>query len=107
MNDRYEIVLTRNAEKDLDRLKHDRVRAAQELSRLVSDPYAGHSLTGSLRGARSLEFSLKGGGAYRAVYTVVDPNRICIIFVVGPHENIYRLAERRYAAVRKSLSSEQ
>lgn len=107
MTDRYAIILTRNAEKDLDRLKHDRDRATRELLRLELDPYAGHSLTGGLRGARSLEFSLRGGGAYRAVYTVVDSNRICIIFVVGPHENIYRLAERRYAAVRKSLPGER
>lgn len=106
MTDRYEVILTRNAEKDLDRLKHDRDRVTRELSRLELDPYAGHTLTGGLRGTRSLEFSLKGGGVYRAVYTIVDSDRICIIFVVGPHENIYRLAERRYAAVRKSLSTE-
>jgi hypothetical protein len=31
MTDRHEIVLTRNAEKDLDRLKHDKDRAAQEI----------------------------------------------------------------------------
>jgi mRNA-degrading endonuclease RelE of RelBE toxin-antitoxin system len=50
-----------------------------------------------------LEFNLKGGGAYRAVYTIVDNKRICIIFVVGAHENTYKMAERRYAALLKSL----
>lgn len=104
MSDRYGIELTRNAEKDLDGLRHDRERAVHELERLQGDPYAGHALRGSLKGARSLEFSLRGGGAYRAVYTIVDDKRLCIIFVVGAHENIYRLAERRYAALLKSLN---
>jgi mRNA-degrading endonuclease RelE of RelBE toxin-antitoxin system len=103
MSDRHGIELTRQAAKDLDDLKHDRDRAVRELERLRDDPHAGHTLRGSLRGARALEFSLKGGGAYRAVYTVLDAERVCIIFVVGPHENIYKLAERRWAALQKTL----
>lgn len=63
----------------------------------------GHTLTGSLRGTRSLELNFKGSGAYRAVYTMIDEDRVCIIFIVGPHENIYKKAERRWAAVKRRL----
>lgn len=103
MTEHYGIELTAKAEKDLDDLKQHRDRAVREILRLETNPAAGHLLKGSLRGARALEFTLKGGGAYRAVYVVIDNERICIIFLVGPHENIYKLAERRYAALLKRL----
>lgn len=103
MTDRYGIELTRRAEKDLDSFRQDRDRVVHEIQTLRSNPLAGHALKGALQGSRALEFNLKGGGAYRAVYTVVDNERVCIIFVVGSHENIYKVAERRYAALRKSL----
>ena len=104
MSDRFDIEFTNNAKKDVKDLRHDRERVMREILRLRDEPYAGHTLRGSLRGARSLEFSLKGGGAYRAVYTILDDQRLCIIFVVGAHENIYRLAERRHEALLKSLN---
>jgi len=104
MSDRFDIEFTNNAKKDIKDIRHDRDRALREILRLRDNPNAGHALRGSLRGARFLEFSLKGGGAWRAVYTVLDDKRLCIIFVVGPHENIYRLAERRYAALLKSMN---
>ena len=80
----FTIELTREAEKDLDRLRGHRDR-----------------VTRSLRGARSLEFSLPGG-AYRAVYIVLDEERICIIFIIGSHENVYKRAERRYQALKRT-----
>lgn len=103
MSDRFEIELTRKAERDLDDLKQNRDKVVRKLDRLRDDPQSGHTLAGSLRGTRSLEFNLKGSGAYRAVYTIIDRERLCIVFVVGPHENIYRVAERRYAAWLKTL----
>ena len=45
-----------------------------------------HTLTGSLRGCRSLEFSLKGGVQYSAGYVVQSADRGCI---VAAPENIY------------------
>jgi mRNA-degrading endonuclease RelE of RelBE toxin-antitoxin system len=77
MTDRYGIELTRRAEKDLDSFRQDRDRVVHEIQTLRTNPHAGHALK----------------GAYR----------VCIIFVVGSHENIYKLAERRYAALLKSL----
>jgi len=41
---------------------------------------------------------LKGSGSYRAVYSVLDEDRVCMVLIVGPHENINEKAERRYRA---------
>ena len=101
--DRYGIDILPKAEKDLRDLKQHKAQATREIMKLEENPRLGHALTGSLRGTRALEFNLKGGGAYRAVYTVIDQHRICIVFLVGPHENIYKVAERRWAAVQKTL----
>ena len=81
----YEVELTRLARKDLEALKRTSEAAHREavgtLAILEEDPRAGHTLTGSLKGCRSLEFSVKGSGQYRAVYTVVDKSRVCIVFI--------------------------
>ncbi|MHB1683834.1 MAG: type II toxin-antitoxin system RelE/ParE family toxin [Bacilli bacterium] len=92
----YTVRLTKQADKDLMGLSPDaKMRAVTALQRLKTDPQAGHLLTGSLQGARSLEFSLPGG-AYRAAYISDSDSRTCLIFIVGPHENFYQKAERRY-----------
>ena len=101
-NRRVEVQLTRAAQKDLRDLRHDMQGVARQLARLEENPTAGHPLKGSLAGARSLELTLRGGGAYRAVY-VVHRDTVCIVFIIGPHENIYRKAESRLAALRQSL----
>lgn len=100
---KFDVEILPRAEKDLKRLRNHQPQAIREILRLEDDPHLGHTLTGSLRGTRSLEFNLKGGGAYRAVYVVLDDHRVCIVFLVGPHENIYKEAERRWDSVRKSL----
>lgn len=101
-NEHYTVELTRQAEKDLKQLRPWTNQALQHLLRLETDPELGHPLKGSLRGVRSLEFSLKGGGAYRATYIALEHDRICLVFLVGPHENVYQRAERRFDALRKS-----
>lgn len=99
---RFEVQLTPRAEKDLKGLRHDTPGVVRELAKLEEDPLRGHTLKGSLLGARSLEFTLRGGGAYRAVY-VVHEDCVCIVFIVGSHENIYKRAESRYKALRRKL----
>jgi mRNA-degrading endonuclease RelE of RelBE toxin-antitoxin system len=94
--------LTRAAEKDLRKLKGHTADATRALAQLEHDPARGHTLAGSLNGARALEFNLKGSGAYRAVYVVLDDDCVCIVFIVGPHENIYVKAERRYKALKQT-----
>jgi mRNA-degrading endonuclease RelE of RelBE toxin-antitoxin system len=99
----YDVEILPRAEKDLKALKQHRAQAVREILKLEANPRLGHTLTGSLRGTRSLEFNLKGGGAYRAVYTVLDDDRVCIVFLVKSHENVYEEGERRWEAVKKSL----
>jgi addiction module RelE/StbE family toxin len=98
---RFDVQLTREAEKDLKRLRGHTGQVTRAISRLEEDPYLGHPLVGSLKGTRSLEFSLPGSGVYRAVYVVNDTSRICLVLIVGPHENIYDRAARRINALRR------
>jgi hypothetical protein len=75
-------------------------RALQDISALEADPFVGHTLSGDLAGVRSLEFSLPGG-AYRAVYVALTKDRICLVFMVGPHEGFYARAARRAKGLRR------
>lgn len=99
---RYDVRLTRDAEKDLKHFRAYTDRVTRALLKLEDDPSQGHSLAGNLKGMRSLEFSLPGGGVYRAVYRVIDETRECLVFIIGPHENIYDKAERRVSALRRA-----
>lgn len=99
---RFGIQLTREAEIDLKNLRPYAERASRVFRTLADDPLRGHALAGDLKGTRSLEFSLPGSGVYRAVYVVIDDVQICLIFIVGPHENIYDRAKRRLQALRRS-----
>jgi len=103
MRESYRVKLTRPAEKDLAALKHLESTALTELLSLEENHELGHLLSGSLKGARALEFNLKGSGAYRAIYAV-DPDLLeCVVFILGPHENIYKKAERRWASLKKQI----
>lgn len=97
----YRVELTNQADKDLVGLRAHATRVSRALLALEDDPRKGHTLTGSLRGVRSLEFSLPGG-AHRAAYYVLVDDRVCLVFAVGPHENFYKLAQRRYQALIKA-----
>lgn len=102
MSDRHEVRLTRQAEKDLKGLRPWVAQATRALAQLADDSKRGHPLTANLKGCRSLEFSLKGSGQYRAVDLILDDESVCLVFIVGPHENIYDKAERRLASLRRS-----
>jgi mRNA interferase RelE/StbE len=91
----YDVQLTRQAQKDIKAHRGHAARIDSALSELARNPELGHVLKGSLRGARSLEFNVKGAGAFRAIYLVFELERVCLVFIVGPHENIYARAERR------------
>ena len=97
----FSVELTRAAEKDLRGYRGSIDQVVEELSKLERDPMAGHSLQGSLRGVRALEFSM-ADGEHRAVYVVLSEDSCCLVFLIGPHENIYRMAERRYQALKRS-----
>ncbi len=97
---RFAVELTRDASKDLAALKSYTAQATSEILKLEDDPHLGHTLTGSLRGVRSLVFSLPGG-AYRATYIPINRERVCLVFLIGPREGFYKIAERRYKELRK------
>lgn len=79
-----------------------RWKVAQKIFEIEDDPYKGHTLEGSLKGVRSLEFSLPGG-AYRAAYIILEPDKVCLFFIIGSHENFYNKAERRYQAIKRLM----
>ena len=101
----YQIRLTRHAERDLVRLrKKNRLaydRSVETIPVLREEPLAGHPLHGDLASCRSLEFSVKGSGQYRVVYTIVEAESVCVIFVIATHENVYEEARRRADQVRR------
>ena len=100
MNKPFEVQLTRNTEKDLFQMRDLTEMAVREVLKLKQEPYKGHPLKGSLRGARALEFSLKGV-AYRAAYIILEKENICLVFMIGVHEGFYEKAERRVRALRR------
>jgi len=101
MNDSlFELHLTKNTEKDLLRLHELNEKAVRWLLALKQNPYSGHQLKGTLRGVRSFEFSINGV-AYRAAYIVLEEEKVCLVFMVGPHEGFYQKAERRAKALKK------
>ncbi|HVB63122.1 MAG TPA: type II toxin-antitoxin system RelE/ParE family toxin [Nitrolancea sp.] len=95
----YDIQLTRAAAKDLKQLRSHSVTVAQALNQLRTNPAAGHVLQGSLAGVRTPEFTVKGSGAGRAAYVVLAEHRVCLVFIIGPHEGFYERAERRAATL--------
>jgi mRNA-degrading endonuclease RelE of RelBE toxin-antitoxin system len=97
---RYRVELTDGAKKDLKKLRQHREQIGEALGRLEENPLTGHLLKGTLYGLRSLEFTVKGSGTFRAVYGVLDTDAVCLVVIVGPHENIYDRAERRVEALR-------
>lgn len=97
---RFRVELTDGAKKDLKKLRQHRDQIEEALGRLEENPLAGHALRGTLHRLRSLEFTVKGSGAFRAVHGVLDPDAVCLVVIVGPHENIYDRAKRRVAALR-------
>jgi mRNA-degrading endonuclease RelE of RelBE toxin-antitoxin system len=99
-NRRYRVELTDGAKKDLKKLRQHRGQIGEALGRLEENPQAGHALRDTLHRLRSLEFTVKGSGAFRAVYGVLDADAVCLVVIVGPHENIYGRAERRVEALR-------
>lgn len=100
--DRFDVQFTRQVEKDLKDLRGLAANAMRIIRQLEENPELGHALSESLQGARSLEFNLKGSGAHRAVYVIFPVERVCIVFIIGPHEGIYARAERRASGLLKS-----
>mgnify|MGYP001256912785 CR=1 FL=1 len=103
MNSEVAVELTKQAERDLKALWKISEEVIEHLKILKNDPEKGHPLTGSLQGARSLEFSSKGSGQYRAAYVYIIKDSKVTIFMVGPHENFYKQALKRVSLVKELM----
>lgn len=90
----HDIQFTREARKDLERLRSHEDQALRALDEPRENANAGKALQGSLRGLWSLCF-----GRFRIFYTVDGPT-IILVILIGPRENIYKEAERRYKALK-------
>ena len=98
----WQIEIHRLATKDLVRFRSVREQFEHKVSVLETTPDAGPPLTGLLRGARALTFSLPGMGECRVADVKLSGARICLLFVASTRENFYREAERRYEALLRS-----
>lgn len=99
----FEIILEPVAARDLKSLKHDAGKIVDEIIVLETNPKKGHELNGSLQGVRSLSFSIKGSGQFRVAYLIVEKDRKCVVFAIGPHENFYNMAEKRARQMKRLL----
>ncbi|PKL42323.1 MAG: hypothetical protein CVV41_14370 [Candidatus Riflebacteria bacterium HGW-Riflebacteria-1] len=104
MNSEVVVELTKLAERDLKALWKISSEVIEHLKILRNNPEKGHPLSGSLQGARSLEFSLKGSGQYRAVYVYIIKDSNVTVFMVGPHENFYKQAQKRAGLVKDLIT---
>jgi mRNA-degrading endonuclease RelE of RelBE toxin-antitoxin system len=97
----WSIQFTPPAVKDIKRLKENAGKMLKAIGQLAADPNKGHTLEGTLKGVRSLEHN-PPGGAYRAAYVLSTQDKVCLVFVVGPHEGFYDKATRRVSALRRA-----
>jgi mRNA-degrading endonuclease RelE of RelBE toxin-antitoxin system len=95
------VTLTPNALKDLTKLdKPISTKASTALTKLQTNPKAGHTLEGSLKNTRALEFTVVGT-AYRIAYIFRENKNRCVVFAIGSHENFYQLAARRHKTLKE------
>jgi mRNA-degrading endonuclease RelE of RelBE toxin-antitoxin system len=93
---KYQVHLTRSAEKDLENLgsNKNKLKVINLLRQIQLNPALGVPLTGELTGFFSLHFSLIGYEA-RIIYTLIEENFVILVIAIGSRENIYKLAVRR------------
>lgn len=103
MSEPARIELTSHASKDLKGLWRVSGEVTKHLKGLKANPLKGHSLSGSLQGMRALDFTMKGSGQFRAAYFYFSDENVVIIFLVGPHENFYQMAEKRVKLLKNLL----
>ncbi|MBF0500030.1 MAG: type II toxin-antitoxin system RelE/ParE family toxin [Candidatus Riflebacteria bacterium] len=99
----FDLRLTGPARKDLDSIDEIRKAVVDEIIELKKDPKIGHSLKQNLQGAWSLDFTIKGSGQYRAAYIIIEADKVCLVFAIGPHENFYDLVSRRASQLKGLL----
>ena len=64
-------------------------------------PWPETFLRGSLEGARAMRFRLPGQGQYRAIYFILEEDRVCLVFAILPRTDAYERATRRLKGLRR------
>jgi len=82
----YQVVLSRIAEKDLERVnKKYKPHIFAALFDLRKNPYLGKKLKGEFRDCYSLRI-----GIYRIVYKIYKNKLYILIIRIGPRQGVYR-----------------
>jgi len=82
----YRIVLSRIAEKDLEKVdKSHKPHIFAALFELIRDPYLGKKLKGKFEGCYSLRV-----GSYRIIYKVYKNKLTILVIRIGPRQGIYK-----------------
>lgn len=100
---KYSVDVTPPASKELLALVPYVEEITNILLCLEDTPEAGHYLKGDLKGFRSLEFALPGSGQYRATYVIIEAQKKCLIFAIGPHEGFYNVVKQRAKRFRQHI----
>ena len=83
----YEIILSREAAKTLERLNPQMMRRIiKELEKAKANPLRGKRLRGELEGLLSLRI-----GEMRAIYGVDSEQLLLIVHAIGPRGDIYKM----------------
>jgi len=98
----YSVEIIHLIKDDLKRLKHQKENAIKQIISLENDPIKkSKSLSGNLKGLRSFKFTLSNG-QYRAIFKILEDNKVCLLIIVGSRQNIYLEAKRRVTALKKN-----
>jgi mRNA-degrading endonuclease RelE of RelBE toxin-antitoxin system len=80
----FKVILDPVVQKDLKALKRIQEQVLDAILELEAHPKKGHELKAN-----------KGSGQYRAAYLLLEEQKTCIVFAVGPHENFYAAAAKK------------
>ena len=97
----YSIEIIHLVKDDLKKLKHNKKIAVNQIISLENDPIKkSESLSGTLKGLRSFKFTLTDG-QYRAIFKILEDNKVCLLIIIGSRQNIYLEAKRRVKILKK------
>jgi mRNA-degrading endonuclease RelE of RelBE toxin-antitoxin system len=97
----YSVEIIHLVKDDLKRLENQKEAAVNQIISLENDPIKkSKSLSGTLKGLRSFKFTL-ANGQYRAIFKIIEDNKVCLIIIVGSRQNIYLEAKRRVEFLKK------
>ena len=97
----YSVEIIHLVKDDLKKLKHQKETAVNKIISLEKDPIKkSKSLSGTLEGLRSFKFNL-ADEQYRAIFKILEDNKVCLLIIVGSRQNIYLEAKRRVENLKK------